>query len=96
MSVRSCAKAMFTKTQERVKIIECGIFCLKSVYWESKLPNARRLTKLEPNEILNGFAISREPFDAIDSNFFYFEAMDYKTPPDLTGPHRMIFQVGAE
>ena len=29
-------------------------------------PNARRLTKLEPNEISNDFAISREPFDEID------------------------------
>ena len=39
-------------------------------------PNARRLTKLEPNEIFNDFAISREPFDEIDSNFFYFKGMD--------------------
>ena len=38
--------------------------------------NARRLTKLEPNEIFNDFAISREPFDEIDSNFFYFKGMD--------------------
>ena len=29
-------------------------------------PNARRLTKLEPNEIFNDFVISREPFDEID------------------------------
>ena len=35
-------------------------------------PNARRLTKLEPNEIFNDFALSRELFDEIDSNFFYF------------------------
>ena len=39
-------------------------------------PNARRLTKLVPNEIFNDFAISREPFDEIDSNFFYFKGMD--------------------
>ena len=32
--------------------------------------NARRFTKLEPNENFNDFAISREPFDEIDSNFF--------------------------
>ena len=36
-SVRPCAKVMYTKTQERIKIIECGYFCLKGVYWESKL-----------------------------------------------------------
>ena len=59
-SVRPCAKVMYTKTQERV--------CLKSVYWELKLPNARSLTKLEPTEIFNDFAISREPFDESDSN----------------------------
>ena len=64
---------MYTKTQERVEIIDSGFFCLKGVYWES---NARRLTKLEPNEIFNDFAISREPFDEIDSNFFYFKGMD--------------------
>ena len=79
-SVRPCAKVMYTKTQERVEIIECGFFCLKGVYWETKLPNfdpnSRRFTKLEPNEIFNDFAISREPFDEIDSNFFYFKGMD--------------------
>ena len=32
-------------------------------------PNARRLTKLEPNEIFNDFAISREPIDEIDFLF---------------------------
>ena len=41
MSVRPCAKVMYTKTQERMKIIECGFFCLKGVYWESKLPKFR-------------------------------------------------------
>ena len=64
---------MYTKTQERVEIIECGFFvCL--VYWvctgnrncQNFDPNARRLTKLEPNEIFNDFAISREPFDEIE------------------------------
>ena len=40
-SVRSCVKVMYTKTQERIKIIECGLICLKGVYWESKLPKFR-------------------------------------------------------
>ena len=40
-SVRPCAKVMYTKTQERVEIIECGFFYLKDVYWESKLPKFR-------------------------------------------------------
>ena len=71
MSVRPCAKVMYTKTQERLEIIECGFFVWK-VYtgnrnWENF--DARMLTKLEPNEIFNDFAISREPFDEIDSNF---------------------------
>ena len=33
-------------------------------------PNARRLTKIKPNEIFNDVAISWEPFHEIDSNFF--------------------------
>ena len=70
--VRPCAKVMYTKTQERLKIIEWGFFCLKGVYWERPDPNARRLRKLEPNAIFNDFAISREPFDEIDTNFFFF------------------------
>ena len=36
--LRPCAKVMYTKTQERVEIIECG---LKGVYWESKLRKFR-------------------------------------------------------
>ena len=60
---------MYTKTQERIMIIECGFFCLKGVYWESKL---------EPNEIFNDFAISREPFDEIDSNFFILKVWTRK------------------
>ena len=79
-SVRPCAKVMYTKTQERIKIIECG-FSVCKVYTGNRNcqnfdPNARRLTKLEPNEIFNDFGISREPFDEIDSNFFYFKGMD--------------------
>ena len=73
LSVRPCAKVMYTKTQER--------FFVWKVYTGNRNcqnfdPNARRLTKLEPNEIFNDFAISREPFDEIDSNFFYFKGMD--------------------
>ena len=30
LSVRPCAKVMYTKTQERVKIIDCGFFCLNA------------------------------------------------------------------
>ena len=42
-------------------------------------------------------AISREPFDEIDSNFFYFKDMDRKIPPDPTGPDwSKISEVGAE
>ena len=82
LSVRpSVRNAMYTKTQERINIIECGFFCVGKVYTGNRNcqnfdPNARRLTKLEPNEIFNDFAISREPFDEIDSNFFYFKGMD--------------------
>ena len=93
-SVRPCAKVMYTKTQERVEIIECGVFCLKGVYWESKLP---KFTKLEPNEIFNDFAISREPINEIYSNFFYFKGMVYKITPKPIGPDwTKIFEVGAE
>ena len=64
---------MYAKTQERIKVIECGFISLKGVCWA---PNARRLTKLEPNETFNDFFISRKPCDEIDSNFFYFKGMD--------------------
>ena len=40
-SVRPCAKVIYTKTQEGEEIIKCGFFCLKGVYWESKLPKFR-------------------------------------------------------
>ena len=39
LSVRACA--MYTKTQERVEIIECGFVCVKGGYWESKLSKFR-------------------------------------------------------
>ena len=51
----------------------------KGVYLESKLPKFRpERTKayLKPNEIFNDFAISRELFDEIDANFFYFKDMN--------------------
>ena len=74
------ANVMYTKTQERVKIIECGFFVWKvhtgNRSCQNFEPNARRLTKLESNEIFNDYAITREPFDEIDSNFFYFKGMD--------------------
>ena len=40
-SVRPCAKVMYTKTRERLEIIECGFFCLKGVYWDSNVPILR-------------------------------------------------------
>ena len=97
-SVRPCAKVMYTKTQARIKIIACGFFCLKgNPNCQNFDPNARRFTKLKPNEIFNDFAISREPFDEIDSNFFYFKGIDQKITPDPDGPDRMkTTEVGAE
>ena len=47
-----------------------------------------------PNEIFNDIAISREPFDEMDSNFFYFKGMDQKITPKPIGPK--ISEVGAE
>ena len=41
ISVRPSAKLLYIKPQERVKIIDCGLFCLNGVYWESKLSNFR-------------------------------------------------------
>ena len=65
--------------------------------WQNFDSNARRLTKLEPNEIFNDFAISREPFDEIDSNSFNFKGMDKKITPKPIGPDRTkISEVGAE
>ena len=74
---------MYTKTQERMKIMECGFFCLNTVYTGNRNcqnfePNARRLTKLEPNEVFNDFAMSREPFHEIDSNFFILKVWTRK------------------
>ena len=79
---------MYTKTQERVKIIDCGFF------FDT---NAGRLKKIKPNAIFNDFAISREPLDEIDSHFFYFKGMDQKITPKPIRPDRTkISEVGAE
>ena len=81
---------MYTKTQERVQIIDCG-FCLKGIYWESKLPKflpERTKTKLKPNEIFISFSISRDPIDAIDLDFCYFKGIDYKITQDPIGSDR--------
>ena len=48
--------------------------------------------KLEPNEIFNDFAISQEPFDEIDSNFFCFKITPKPIGPECT----KISVVGAE
>ena len=52
-------------------------------------PNARRLTKIKSNEIVNDFAISWESFDESDSNFFYFKGMEKEnnTKTDWTRSH---------
>ena len=76
-SVCPSAKLLYTKIWERIKINACGFFVWK-VYTGNRNcqnldPNARRLTKLEPNEVFNYFARSREAFDEIDSNFFCFK-----------------------
>ena len=39
-------------------------------------PIARSLTKIKPNKMFHDFAISQEPIDEIDSNFFYFKGMN--------------------
>ena len=49
--------------------------CILGIETANFDPNARRLTKLELNEIFIDFAMSREPFDEIDSNFFYFKGI---------------------
>ena len=77
-TVRPCAKVMYTKIQERVEIIDCGKVYTGNRNCQNFDPNARRLTKLKPNEIFNDFAISREPFDDIDSNFFILEVWTSK------------------
>ena len=41
-------------------------------------PIARILPKLHPNEIFNDFAIYREKFDEIDSNFFILKVWSRK------------------
>ena len=68
-------------------------FCLKRVQYNGNRnaeifdPNARRLPKLEPNEI-SLFSIFRDPIYEIDLGLFYFKYMDQKIPPDPIGPDR--------
>ena len=70
MSVRPSAKLDYTKTNERIKIIAFGLFCVKSVYVESIPPIST------PNEIFTDFAISQDPIDEIDTVFLCFKDMD--------------------
>ena len=100
-SVRSCAKVMYTKTKERVKIIGCGF--LLQLYTGNRScqnfdPNARRLTKLKLNDILNDFSISEHPTDRrIGSDIFYFKDFDQKISPDPNGPDRTkTTEIGAK
>ena len=47
--------------------------------------------------MFNDFAIFWKSIDEVNSNFFDFNDMDQKIPPDPTLPDRMkIFEVGAE
>ena len=47
--------------------------------------------------MFNDFAISWEPIDEIDSNFFYFKGMDQEITPKPIGPeHLKISEVRAE
>ena len=62
---------MYTKIKERVKTIASSFLLFERCILGIEFPkfSTRRLTKLEPNEIFNDFALSREPFDEIDSFF---------------------------
>ena len=60
-------------------------------------PDALRLTKIKPNQIFNHLAISREPIDEINSNFFYLKGVDSKITPNPIGLDRTnIAEVGAD
>ena len=71
MSVRPYAKLLYTKTQERVKIIDC-VFVL----FERCIPGIENATRTHEYLIFNDFAICWEPIDEIDSNFSYLKGMD--------------------
>ena len=90
MSVRPCAKVMYTKIQERIKVETGSRNC------QNFDPNARSPTKLEPNEIFNDFSIFRSSIDRISSDFFYFKGMDLKIIPKPIGSDRTISEVGSE
>ena len=66
---------MYTKTQVRFFLFERCILGIETANFDS---NARRFTKLETNAIFNDFAISQEPFDEIDSNFFILKVWTRK------------------
>ena len=57
---------------------------------ETADPNARRLTKLELSEIFNDFAISREPFDEIDSNARRFPKLE---PNQSSSSNIVVFKL---
>ena len=72
---------------------------MKGVYWESNFEPDRTKTyeALKPNEICNDFAISWDPINEIDPDFFYFKDMDYKLTSNPIGPdHTKCVEVGAE
>ena len=43
---------------------------------------------IDTAKIFNDFAISREPIDAIDLNFFYLKCIDQKITPNPSEPDR--------
>ena len=79
LSVFLFAKVVVTKTHERIKIIKYGFF-VRKMYTGNRIfqnfPNARRLTKLKPNEIFNDSSISQDPTDRTGSDFLYFKGID--------------------
>ena len=79
----SSVKLPYTKTQERVKIIDSGLFFVCKVH-SGIDPNARMLTKLEPNEIFIEFILSRDQIDEI--GFFTFKGMNWKITLDPIAP----------
>ena len=55
------------------KISVCDFLLRRSQKYR---PERNSFLSLEPNEIFNDFAISREPFEEIDSDFLDFKGMD--------------------
>ena len=50
-SVRPCAKVMYTKTQERVKIIECGFFLFERCILGIEIPIFLTRTLMKAYEV---------------------------------------------